>query len=182
MMKRRLFNATLLATPWTALAQPDELVARLRAGGCTVLLRHAQTEPGIGDPPGFRLDQCSSQRNLNDEGRAQSARIGQWFQSRGLQPRAVQSSAWCRCIDTARLAFGRHQTWPALNSFFGGPERGDAQTTQLRAALAAIPAGQFEVWVTHQVNISALSGEGTSMAEALVVDTRGKMVARSTFS
>jgi hypothetical protein len=69
-----------------------------------------------------------------------------------------------------------------INSFFGGPERGDTQTAQLHVALAAIPAGQFEVWVTHQVNISALSGEGTSMGEALLLDTRGKMVARSTFS
>ncbi len=181
-MQRRLFTTALLATPWAAQAQPDEVAARLRAGGCAVLLRHAQTDPGVGDPPGFRVDQCSSQRNLSDEGRAQSARIGQWFQSRGLQPRAVRSSAWCRCMDTARLAFGRSVAWPALNSFFGGPERRDTQTAQLRAALAAIPAGQFEVWVTHQVNISALSGEGTSMGEALVLDARGKMVARSSFS
>lgn len=181
-MKRRVFNAALLATPWAAQAQSDELAARLRAGGCAVLLRHAQTDPGVGDPPGFRLDQCSSQRNLSDEGRAQSARIGQWFRSRGLQPRAVKSSAWCRCVDTAYLAFGRHTVWPSLNSFFGGTEARDTQTAQLRAALAAIAAGQFEVWVTHQVNITALTGEGMSMGEALIVDARGKMVARSTFS
>lgn len=181
-MKRRLFNAAALVTPWSAQAQTDELAARLRAGGCAVLLRHAQTDPGVGDPPGFRLEQCSSQRNLSDDGRAQAARIGQWFKSRGLQPHAVKSSAWCRCIDTATLAFARHAPWPALNSFFGGAERRDAQTAQLRAALAAIPAGQFEVWVTHQVNISAMSGEGTAMGEGLVLDARGKMVGRSTFS
>ena len=180
-MQRRLFTAALLATPWGAQAQSDDLAARLRAGGCAVLLRHAQTDPGVGDPPGFRLDQCSSQRNLSDEGRAQAARIGQWFQNRGLQPRAVQSSAWCRCIDTATLAFGRHVPWPALNSLFDAPKSRDAQTAQSRAALAAIPARQFEVWVTNQVNITALTGEGTSMGEGLVLDTRGKMVARSTF-
>ena len=80
--------------------------------------------------------------------------------------------------------------WPAaargavqrLNSFFGGPESRDTQTAQLRAALATIPAGHFEVWVTHQVNITALTGEGMAMGEALIVDTRGKMVGRSTFS
>ena len=181
-MKRRLFTAALLITPWVAQAESDDLPMRLRAGGCAVLLRHALTDPGVGDPPGFRLDQCSSQRNLSDAGRAQAARIGQWFKSRGLQPRAVQSSAWCRCVDTAGLAFGRHEPWPALNSFFGGPESRDAQTAQLRSALAAIPAGQFEVWVTHQVNITALTGEGMAMGEALIVDTRGKMVGRSTFS
>ncbi|MDP1742241.1 histidine phosphatase family protein [Polaromonas sp.] len=181
-MERRLFTAALLAAPWAAQAQPDDLAARLRAGGCAVLLRHAQTDPGIGDPPGFRLDQCSSQRNLSEEGRAQSVRIGQWFKSRGLQSRTVQSSAWCRCVDTANLAFGRHTVWPSLNSFFGGVDSRGPQTAALRAALARIPAGQFEVWVTHQVNISALSGEGTSMGEGLVLDARGKMVARSTFT
>ncbi len=145
-----------------------------------VLLRHAQTVPGIGDPPDFRLDQCSTQRNLSEEGRLQAGRIGQWFTSRGLLPRTVQSSAWCRCKDTADLAFGRHQVWPALNSFFGSGGR-DPQTAQLRAALGRIPAGHFEVWVTHQVNMTALTGEGMTMGEGLVVDARGKMVARSTF-
>jgi phosphohistidine phosphatase SixA len=181
-MKRRLFTAALLTTPWIAQAQSDDVAARLRAGGCAVLLRHAQTDPGVGDPPGFRLNQCSSQRNLSDEGRAQSARIGQWFMTRGLQPRAVKSSAWCRCQDTADLAFGRHAVWPALNSFFGEADSRGVQTAALRTELARIAAGQFEVWVTHQVNITALTGEGMAMGEALIVDTRGKMVARSTFS
>jgi len=181
-MKRRLFTVALLATPWGTQAKSDDVVARLRAGGCAVLLRHAQTDPGVGDPPGFRLDQCSSQRNLSNEGRIQATRIGLWFKNRDLQPRAIKSSAWCRCQDTADLAFGRHAVWPALNSFFGEADSKGAQTAALRAELALIAAGQFEVWVTHQVNITALTGEGMAMGEALIVDTRGKMVARSTFS
>jgi len=179
-MNRRLFTGALLATPWLAGAQTDSLATRLRAGACVVLLRHAQTVPGIGDPPDFRLDQCSTQRNLSEEGRVQGGRIGQWFTSRGLQPRAVRSSAWCRCKDTADLTFGSHQVWPALNSFFGSGGR-ETQTAQLRTALGRIPAGHFEVWVTHQVNMTALTGEGMTMGEGLVVDARGKMVARSTF-
>lgn len=179
-MDRRLFTGALLATPWLAGAQTEPLATRLRSGACVVLLRHAQTVPGIGDPPDFRLDQCSTQRNLSEEGRLQAGRIGQWFTSRGLLPRTVQSSAWCRCKDTADLAFGRHKVWPALNSFFGSGGR-DPQTAQLRAALGRIPAGHFEVWVTHQVNMTALTGEGMTMGEGLVVDARGKMVARSTF-
>jgi broad specificity phosphatase PhoE len=119
-MHRRLFTGALFATPWLAQAQSDALAARLVAGACVVVLRHAQTDPGIGDPPGFRLDRCDTQRNLSAEGRAQAERIGQWFKSRGLQPSAVQSSAWCRCKDTADLAFDRHRAWPALNSFFAG--------------------------------------------------------------
>lgn len=181
-MHKRQFIGALLATPWLAQAQPDALGARLRAGACVVVLRHARTDPGIGDPPGFRLDRCSTQRNLSAEGRAQAERIGQWFKSRGLEPSAVQSSAWCRCKDTADLAFGRHKVWPALNSFFGESRTRDTQTAQLRAALKAMPAGKFEVWVTHQVNMTALTGEGMVMGEALVLDVTGTVLARSTFA
>ena len=180
-MQRRKFTGALLATPWLAQARTDALAVRLRKGACAVLLRHAQTEPGIGDPPGFQLDQCSTQRNLSAQGRAQAERIGKWFESRALKPGAVQSSAWCRCKDTADLAFGSHQVWPALNSFFGSGGR-ETQTAQLRTALGRIPAGHFEVWVTHQVNMTALTGEGIVMGEALVVDTTGNVVARSTFA
>jgi len=88
-MNKRRVTAALLAAPWLAGAQDDPTRGCL----CALLLRHAQTVPGIGDPPGFRLDACSSQRNLSDEGRAQARRIGQWFKARNLQPRAVRSSA-----------------------------------------------------------------------------------------
>jgi phosphohistidine phosphatase SixA len=181
-MHRRQFTGALLMAPWLAQAQTDALGARLRAGACVVLLRHAQTDPGIGDPPGFELHRCSTQRNLNAEGRAHAERIGQWFKFRGLEPRAVQSSAWCRCKDTADLAFGHHRVWPALNSFFGEHRARDARTATLRAALKGVPAGAFEVWITHQVNMTALTGEGMVMGEALMLDANGTVVGRSTFA
>lgn len=181
-MKRRRFTGALLGTPWLAQAQTDVLASRLRAGACVVLLRHAQTDAGVGDPPGYQLDQCSTQRNLSAEGRSQAERIGKWFKSRALQPRAVQSSAWCRCKDTADLSFGQYVVWPALNSFFDEYSARDMQTAQLRTALNRIPKGEFEVWVTHQVNMTALTGENMAMGEALVVDVTGKVVGRSTFS
>lgn len=180
-MKRREFTGALLVTPWMAQAQTDALAARLAAGACVVMLRHAQTEPGIGDPPGFQLGRCSTQRNLSTEGRTQAEWIGQWFKSRGLAPSAVQSSAWCRCKETADLAFERHEVWPALNSFFENNSTKDRQTAQLRAALKDVPKGSFEVWVTHQVNITALTGADMAMGEALVLDATGKVAARSTF-
>lgn len=151
-----------------AQALPD-IAALLREGGCAVLLRHAQTDPGIGDPPNFQVGQCSTQRNLNTEGRAQAVEIGQWFASRSLKPSSVQSSAWCRCKDTATLAFGRFNVLPALNSTFDTRSGTDAQSTVLKARLAALESGAFEVWVTHQVNISAVTGEGPSMGEALII-------------
>ncbi|MFM8609056.1 MAG: histidine phosphatase family protein [Burkholderiaceae bacterium] len=152
----------------------------LRQGACAVLIRHAQTESGIGDPPGFRIDLCSTQRNLSAEGREQARRIGDWFRTQQLLPRAVLSSAWCRCRDTAELAFGRHVIWSALNSFFQdqGVDRGRAQAAQMREALARIPAGRFEVWVTHQVNITALTGSWAGMGEAVMVDAKGTIRAR----
>lgn len=165
----------------SAQAQPDA-AAVLRAGGCAVVLRHAETDPGIGDPPEFELAQCSTQRNLSVSGRAQAKRLGQWFQSRGLKPAAVRSSAWCRCKDTADLAFGNHTVLPALNSTFNNVRADQAaQTAALRKRLAEIAAGRFEVWITHQVNITSLAGESTRMGEAVVLSSAGKMLLRSSF-
>jgi phosphohistidine phosphatase SixA len=159
-----------------------DLPTLLRTGGCAVLLRHAQTEPGIGDPPNFRLDQCSTQRNLSPEGRTQAARIGQWFTTRGLSASSVQSSAWCRCKDTAELAFGRYSVLPALGSTFDSRASQPAQTESLRARLKAIAPRQFEVWVTHQVNITSLTGEMPAMGEAFVVNRSGQVLARTAFA
>ena len=140
-------------------------------GGLVVAMRHALA-PGTFDPPGFRPGVCSTQRNLSDEGREQARRIGAWYRERGLVPTAVRSSEWCRCLDTARLAFGSAAPWPALNSFIRDRDAEAAQTRTLRAELArrsqADVAG-FEVWVTHQVNLSALAGSYTGSGEALLL-------------
>ena len=109
-------------------------------------------------------------------------RIGAWFGRHKLTPRAVLSSAWCRCKDTADLAFGRHAVWAALNSTFGDRIQQPDQTGPLRQALAHIPARQFDVWVTHQVNISALSGQATGMGEAVILGRDGRLLARTTFA
>lgn len=182
-MKRR-FALTLMAAaswPGTQLqaADPADL---LRAGACVIMLRHAQTEVGIGDPPNFRLGDCSSQRLLSQAGRQQAARMGEWFRREALQPRSVMSSAWCRCRDTAELAFGQHRVLDALNSTFDNNNDQNAQTLTLRARLRTIQTGEFEVWVTHQVNISALTGESTSMGEGLIVQASGALLARVPFA
>ena len=165
-MKRRT------ALCWLALsssaAGADTLDA-LRAGRVAVLLRHAETDPGAGDPPGFRLEACSTQRNLSEAGRAQSRRIGAWFAARQLVPVKVRTSPWCRCIDTARLAFGSAEIWPPLASTFADPQRREPQSAALADALVALPARGFEVWVTHQVNVGALTGAALPMGHALVV-------------
>jgi broad specificity phosphatase PhoE len=164
------------ALPGAALANTGEreFWRRAQAGGCVMLMRHAATEPGIGDPPEFRLGDCSTQRNLSAEGRAFSVELGRRMAAQGVRLDAVLSSAWCRCVDTARWAFDAHpqlnaraEVWPALNSFFQG--QGD-ESTQTAAVLARLrtTSPRNTLLVTHQVNISALTGQGTAMGEVLL--------------
>ena len=183
MLGRREFILLAVALVGRAHAQQgdDAMAERLRAGRCALLWRHALTTQGVGDPPGFRLDQCGTQRNLSDAGRAQARAAGEWFRSRGLRPRAVRSSAWCRCKDTADLAFGAHEPWPALDSSFGNARVAPENRKLLLEGLARIPAGAFEVWVAHQVNITAFTGEPVAMGGAVVVDRAGQVVARGLF-
>ncbi len=171
--------ATAPATP-SAPTQADnsQIAALLQTGGCVVLMRHATTVPGTGDPPGFKLGVCSTQRNLSDAGKNEAQRIGAWFDSQKLKPRAVLSSAWCRCQDTAQVAFGRHTVWPVLNSTFNDRSLQPDQTRLMTQALARLPQGQFEVWVTHQVNITALTGQPVGMGEAVVLDRKGQVLGR----
>ena len=150
---------------------------RSREGG-VLLVRHASTEPGLGDPPGFVLSQCHTQRNLSEAGRAQARAMGAWFTKHGLPVQAVLSSQWCRCLDTAQLAFGRVQAWPALNSTFDGQGQPEAQLQALRERLADLRAGTLEVWVTHQVILTALTGAYPAMAEGFLVDGRAQLRAR----
>ena len=152
-----------------------------RQGG-VLLVRHASTEPGLGDPPGFVLSQCQTQRNLSEAGRAQARALGAWFARHALPVQAVLSSQWCRCLDTAQLAFGRVQAWPALNSTFDGQGQPDAQLRELRQRLAGLREGTLEVWVTHQVIMTALTGAYPAMAEGFLVDDRAQLRARGMMS
>jgi broad specificity phosphatase PhoE len=131
------------------------------------------TEPGVGDPPGFTLGRCATQRNLSESGRQQARRVGEAFAREGITLAAVRSSAWCRCTDTARLAFGRYTEWSALNSFFQGQGNADAQTREVLSAVAGLRAPQNWMLVTHQVNISALTGEFSSMGELVLTRPSG---------
>lgn len=140
------------------------------APGEVLLLRHARTEPGVGDPPGFRLGECRTQRQLSEDGRAQARRLGERLRREGWIPQRVRSSRWCRCGDTAREAFGQVEDWPALDSFFENRASEPAQTAELRRTLATLPAQRREVWVTHMVNIAALTGETVAMGEGLLLE------------
>ncbi len=152
--------------------------ARGVVGGPVLLMRHAQTDPGIGDPPGFVLERCSTQRNLSADGRAQARTLGATLAAQGLRPTAMRSSRWCRCLRTAdEIARGlgssaATQPWTALDSFFDEREREPQQTARLRERLAALRGPGFELWVSHQVNISAFVGAATQMGQALWINRR----------
>ncbi len=157
------------------------------AGGPVLLLRHAQTDPSIGDPPGFVLERCSTQRNLSVDGRAQARALGARLASLGLRPAAIRSSRWCRCLHTAdELALGlgagavAPTPWPALDSFFDQREREPAQTRLLHERLASLRGPGFEVWVSHQVNISAFVAAPTAMGQAVWVSRRADGSAAAT--
>jgi phosphohistidine phosphatase SixA len=138
--------------------------------GHIVLFRHANA-PGVGDPPQFRLGDCSTQRNLDETGRAQARRIGGQFRQRQIPVRQVLTSQWCRTRETAQLAFPGQtvQDEPAFNSFFGDASASPAQTAAARARLMAWKGPGVLVVVTHQVNISALTGTFSASGEGIVV-------------
>jgi broad specificity phosphatase PhoE len=145
------------------------LLALLRRGGHVVLMRHAATVPGIGDPAGFVLDQCGTQRNLSAAGRQDAARIGAAFTRLGIPVDQVRSSRWCRCLDTATLAFGRVTPEPLLDSLF--QEDAGATASKLRAAHAWLATLRLKgniVLVTHDVNIRALVGNYVEQGDMVV--------------
>lgn len=170
-MHRLLCAFLLLVTALTARAQAPGAWAEAARPGAIVLFRHA-TAPGVGDPSGMKVGDCSTQRNLDDSGRAEARRIGEQFRSRGIAVGAVLSSQWCRTRDTARLAFGadRVRDEPAFNSFFGQAQGGrDEQTARAREVLARWKGPGTLVVVTHQVNITALTGLPSVSAHGVVV-------------
>jgi phosphohistidine phosphatase SixA len=143
--------------------------AALREPGVHVIMRHARA-PGTGDPPDFRLGDCTTQRNLDETGRDQARRIGAAIREAAVAVDLVLSSEWCRATETARLLdLGPVETEPALNSFFEDRELGPATTERLRTRLSGLE-GRKAVLVTHQVNITALTGLVPTSGEMVVIE------------
>jgi hypothetical protein len=157
--RRQFLTLSLVAAGFGKAQASEPFWAEVRAGKAIVLLRHAEA-PGSGDPPGFKLGDCSTQRNLSEEGRAQSRAIGDLFRANGIVSAAVHSSQWCRCLDTARLlGLGEVVPLDLLNSFFGDSSAEPARSAALLARLRGQRFGGPAVLVTHQVNITGLTGE-----------------------
>ncbi len=166
----RAVAASLMLLAGAASAADDAGWALVQPG-TVVAFRHANA-PGVGDPAAFKIGDCSTQRNLDDAGRAQAVRIGEQFRSRGIAVGAVLTSQWCRTRDTATLAFpaaGLVRDDSALNSIFRASERSSPQTDAVRATVAAWHGPGVLVLFTHQVNISALAQVYTASGEGVVL-------------
>ena len=150
-------------------ARADEAAWQaLRSGGHALLLRHALA-PGTGDPSNFVLTDCATQRNLSAAGRDQARRLGAAVREAGVRVDRVLSSRWCRALETARLMeVGPVEPFPPIDSFFQDRGEGPAQTRELEAFLAGL-ADDTVVMVTHQVNITALTGIVPRSGEGVVV-------------
>jgi phosphohistidine phosphatase SixA len=159
---------TLTATK--SLADPVVDIDRLTSGGHILLIRHALA-PGNGDPPNFKIGDCTTQRNLDATGRNQARSIGEWLRNRGVASARVYSSQWCRCIETAELMdLGPVQELAALNSFYERTRDRESNLEALNEFISQQPVkGELIIMVTHLVTIAAISGAGVSSGEGVLL-------------
>ncbi|MGF1569342.1 MAG: histidine phosphatase family protein [Nodosilinea sp.] len=159
-------------SPNTGPASDAELWAGLQAGtGYVVLLRHTQTTPGTGDPPGFRLNDCATQRNLSAAGKVQASRIGQTFRHYDIDISQVLSSQYCRCLETSKLMnIGAVQPTQMLNSIFTDRSNSTQQIQQVNQhILKHRENAGVVVMVTHFANVLAVSGVSLQPGDAVVL-------------
>ena len=172
-MLRMWLSLALVALSLPALAD-DALWTLLQKGGQVVLVRHGLTTPGVGDPAGFKLGDCGTQRNLVEAGREEAARLGGALRARKVAVARVLSSPWCRCIETARIAFGTEPVVDdALANLFGDASNRDRQLAQFRKLVAAAPRQGNLFLVTHGSTTAAFTGINQGTAEMVIVTPEG---------
>ena len=167
-LTRWVLAVVLCAWPVSVADAAESIWDALRAPGSVVVLRHSYA-PGAFDPPDARLEDCSTQRNLDDSGRAQAGKIGEAFRQNGIAVGAVLSSPRCRCLDTARLAFGQAQPWNILQGALNDAERRQRQLAEIRNAIAEHRSGPPLVLVTHGSVVADLTGLNVRMGAFVVL-------------
>lgn len=168
-MSRRwlaLLLACVALVPRAAAA--DDVWEALRVPGAVVVLRHSYA-PGSFDPPDARLDDCATQRNLDAEGRAQAARVGEAFRQHGIEVGKVLSSPRCRCLDTARLVFGRVEAWAPLQGALKDDRLRRRLVAEINKVIADHRDGPPLVLVTHGSVVSDLTAVNTRMGAFVVL-------------
>jgi phosphohistidine phosphatase SixA len=160
---------TLLLWASGAWAGEEAAWLALREGRAVLFMRHASA-PGVGDPPGFVLEDCATQRNLDEAGRLQAQRWGDLLRQHGISEPRLLSSRWCRSLETAtEMGVGPVEPLSLLDSFFAQNDQQGKQTDALRNYLGSLKGPQPVVLVSHQVNITALTGVFPRSAEALIL-------------
>ena len=147
------------------------LINQLEDGGKLIFIRHAYA-PGNGDPAGFNLNDCSTQRNLSDDGRKQALNIGEFFTKHKIEIDKVLSSEWCRCKETAKIAFKNYSTNSFLNSFYSSKfsKNKDKQVKAFNYYVKNLESNKNLIFVTHYVFISEVLNYGPSSGEIVVSD------------
>ncbi len=142
--------------PFTASSDINKEIKEINAN--IIFLRHSFA-PGFGDPDYFNLNNCNTQRNLNEEGILQSKNIGTYFKSYNIKFSEVLSSEWCRCKDTVKeMKIGKWKTFSGLNSFFQGYSNKNKVLKKLNKKLSITSNDELILMVTHQVIISDITG------------------------
>ena len=154
-----------------------KLLSQLEDGGKLIFIRHAYA-PGSGDPNNFNLNDCSTQRNLNKNGRKQAKNIGEFFKKNEIRIDKVLSSEWCRCKETAKIAFNNFSTNNFLNSFYSSKyaENKDKQVDALKNYIKNFKSNKNLVFVTHYVLISEVFNYSPSSGEIIVSDKDLNMI------
>ena len=149
------------------------LVSELEDGGKLIFIRHAYA-PGGGDPNNFNLNDCSTQRNLSNEGKNQAKNIGEFFRKNKIKIKKVISSEWCRCKDTSSLAFGSFETKNFLNSFYSSKfaKNKKSQMLDLRKYIKNFKSKKNLVLVTHYVVISEILDLATKSGEIVITNKK----------
>ena len=180
-MRLSIWFATALLFVAHVGASASTLAEKLLRSEYVLLMRHALA-PGVGDPQGYSLDRCETQRNLDEQGKQQAVRAGQWLRTQGIQSATVLSSVWCRCQQTAdRLGYGPVTIEPSLASFFDTPDRAQTQNQALQRVLANMlsrPNRKPLILVTHHVNILQYVGENIGSGDMVLarVGPQGQML------
>ncbi len=164
------FDSSALADNNNITQKNAALITAMQKGGHVLMIRHAKA-PGFGDPDNIKIGDCGTQRNLDQNGRIQATKIGDWLRSNKIEVNAVYSSQWCRCLDTAQLLHvGMVKELPALNSFFQMPQNREPSLRALKKFIASQSTNKkLIIMVTHHVTIEAISGQNVASGDGVLL-------------
>ena len=176
-MRRNRFAIIALVLGFATAAEmacADETAAwsALRAGRHIALMRHADAPGGAGDPPGFRVEDCATQRNLSAKGRADAKTIGARLKSEGIAVEKILASPWCRCTETATLLeLGPVEAAPTFGNVVVLRDQAEALAGGARTVISKWTGRGNLLIVTHGANIMALTGVSPASGEIVVVQS-----------